>query len=325
MIVRRTPAWLVAVAFIIVGVAYSIVNHTQAMRMFAARSEWDMTMSVCVAGAVMLAMTFFNLSMGVMGRALVPDQGVLPGGRQDAVYPYLVSQFTAGGLKGIVVAGVLAASFSTYDSIGSTLSALLTRDVYARLLVRHAADRHYLRVGQWITPLIIAGSFLYVPFLEGGMLMFYIDLTSTFVVPLLVLFFMGVLTRVHRRSALIGLLVGAGYGIMRLVAGPIALRYGVAILPGVMVNPFAAYPFSVLITAGTMLLVSVFIGWEPPGELLHQEKSGWLRKSQLAIREFDRESRATAQGPHGVAQRLPLILAVVVVAIGCVLSFVIFW
>ena len=31
---------------------------------------------------------------------------------------------------------MLAASFSTFDSIGSTLSALLTRDVYARLFVR---------------------------------------------------------------------------------------------------------------------------------------------------------------------------------------------
>ena len=40
MITRRTPAWLVALAFTIVGVAYSVVNHTQAMRMFAAKSEW---------------------------------------------------------------------------------------------------------------------------------------------------------------------------------------------------------------------------------------------------------------------------------------------
>jgi Na+/proline symporter len=100
-----------------------------------------------------------------MGRALVPEQSVLPDGRQDAIYPYLVSQMDVPGLKGLVVAGIFAAALSTYDSIGSSLSALLTRDVYARLLVRDRDDRHYLRVGQWLTALIIGLSFLYVPFL----------------------------------------------------------------------------------------------------------------------------------------------------------------
>ena len=42
---------------------------------------------------------------------------------------------------GLVVAGVLAASFSTYDSIGSTLSSLIVRDVYARLIVGDRDDR----------------------------------------------------------------------------------------------------------------------------------------------------------------------------------------
>ncbi|MCH2204084.1 MAG: hypothetical protein MK102_19135, partial [Fuerstiella sp.] len=173
VIKRRTPAWLVALALIITGFAYSIVNHTQSMRMFASKSEWDMKMSVWIAGAAMLVMSFFNLSMGVMGRALYPEISDLPLQKVDSIYPHLVSQFSIAGLHGIVVAGVLAASFSTFDSIGSTLSALLTRDVYARLFVRDRDDRHYMRVGQWLTPLIIGGSFVYVPFLEGGMLLFY--------------------------------------------------------------------------------------------------------------------------------------------------------
>ena len=321
VITRRTPAWLVVVAFLIVGASYSIVNHTQAMRMFASRSEWDLKMSVWVAGAAMVIMSFFNLSMGVMGRALFPDQSALPGGMTDAIYPHLVNQFSAVGLKGIVVAGVLAASFSTFDSIGSTLSALLTRDVYARLIVRHRDDRHYLRVGQWLTPLIIGGSFLYVPFMKGGMLLFYIDLTSTFVVPLLALFLMGAMTRVHRRAGLIGILVGTGYGVMRLVAAPIAENYGIVILPGVMINAFAAYGFSILITTGTMVLVSLFFGWEPRGELLHEEKTGWLRSSQLALLQLKPVSDAPAPSTYW----LPAVLAALVVAMGATLSFVVFW
>lgn len=320
-ITYRTPAWLVAVAFVIIGIAYAIVNHTQSMRMFAARSEWDMKMSVSVAGAVLLVMTFFNLSMGVMGRALFPDQSVLPGGSQDAIYPYLVEQFDIVGLKGLVVAGILAAALSTYDSIGSTLSALLTRDVYARLLVRDRDDRHYLRVGQYLTPVIIASSFLYVPFLlEGGMLLFYIDLTSALVIPLLTLFLMGAMTRVHRKSGLIGLAVGTLYGVLRLLAPLIAEHFAVAVLPRALVNTYMAYPFSMLLTGSVMVLVSAFAGWEPRGISLveHQEQSPWLRTSQLAVRELQEEEDTSARA-------LPAYLAVALVAVGCLLSFVVLW
>ena len=102
-IVRVTPGWMVALAFVIIGLTYSVVNHTQAMRMFASRNGWHLKMSIFAASVPLLAMTFSNLS------------------------------------------------------IGSSLSVLLARDAYARLLVRERDDRHYLRVGQWLTPVIRRG------------------------------------------------------------------------------------------------------------------------------------------------------------------------
>ena len=318
-ITRSTPGWLVAVAFVIIGIAYAVVNHTQSMRMFAARSEWDLKMSVVVAGAVLMVLTFFNLSIGVMGRALHPVQDALPGASQDAIYPFLVSQFDIMGLKGLVVAGILAAALSTYDSIGSTLSALLTRDVYARLIVRDRDDRHYLRVGQWLTPVIIASSFLYVPFLlQEGMLFFYIDLTSAFVIPLLTLFLLGAMTRVNRCSGFIGLLVGTGYGVLRLCASIIAENFGIAVLPTVLVNTYAAYPFSMLLTALTMVLVSAVRGWEPREfSLAREEQSPWLRSSQLAVQALEQTEQREGQ--------LPAYLAAGIFAAGCALTFAVFW
>ena len=129
--------------------------------------------------------------VGVIGRAMYPDPSLMPIEAslqvRDSIYPLLVRDLTTTGLTGLVVAGVIAAIFSTFDSIGSTLSALLVRDVYARFIVRNKDDRHYLRVGQWLTPVIIFGSFLYVPFLQQGqgMLLFYIELAGAFVIPLL--------------------------------------------------------------------------------------------------------------------------------------------
>ena len=325
VISRRTPAWLVAIGFIIMGSAYSIVNHTQSMRMFAAKNEWHLKMSVFAAGTAMLVMSFVNLTMGIMGRALLPTQSDLPFERQDTIYPWLVSQIDTWGLQGIVVAGVLAAGLSTYDSIGSSLSALLTRDIYARFFVRDRDDRHYLRIGQLMTPLIIVISFLYIPFLEGGMLMFYLELTSTFVIPLLTLYIMGTFTRVHRMSGLVGLSVGAAYGVLRLCAPLLAERVGIAVMPSFMTNTFAAYPISLILTAGTMLVYSLLFGWEKPGELLHEERGAWLRGSQESIRRLATESAASDPAQGMAVRLLPVVLAVIVVAAGCIFSFVVFW
>ena len=322
---HHTPGWLMALALVIMGMAYSIVNHTQVMRMFAARSEWDLKMSVVAASCATLAMTFFNLSMGVMGRALYPEQSALPDGRQDAIYPLLVSQIETVGLKGIVVAGILAASLSTYDSIGSALSALLTRDVYARLLVPGRDDRHYLRISQWLTPAVIAISFFYIPgLLRGGMVLYYLDLTSAFVIPLLTIYLMGSFTRVHRSSGLIGLLAGAAYGILRMAAPLVAEQTGWVLLPPVMMGTYAAYPFSMLVTAATMVLVSQVAGWESgrASDLTsRQEESAWLRSSQLKIRQI--QEKISRRAPQG--QRLPALLSTLALAVGCLLTFVVFW
>ena len=82
-----------------------------------------------------------------MGRGLFPDLSSLPDGHADNIFPYVLQQYGGPGLTGLVVAGIFAAAFSTFDSIGSTLSALITRDVYGRLLVKDRDDNHYLSVG----------------------------------------------------------------------------------------------------------------------------------------------------------------------------------
>ncbi len=128
----------------------------------------------------------------------------------------------------------------------------------------------------------------------------------------------------HRRSGLIGFLAGAVYGIVRLIVAPLVARhFGIAILPSIMMNREAAYVFSVIVTAGTMILVSLLYGWEPRGKLLHEEKSGWLRASQSKVRELGHPSLSVTHGRW--SHLLPPVLALIVVAIGCVLSFVVFW
>ncbi|WP_437227335.1 sodium:solute symporter family transporter [Planctomicrobium sp. SH661] len=327
--IRRTPAWLICLSFVLVGMAYSIVNHEQSMRLFAARSIWDMKMSVVVASLLLIILTFFNLMMGVMGRALFPTHADMPvteslQGTADAIYPVLVRDFTVSGLRGVVVAGVLAAAISTYSGIGAAMSALLTRDVYSRLLVKEASDHHYVVAGRWLTVAIVFGSFCYVPFLLArGMMMFYLDLVGAFVMPLLTIYLMGIFTGVHRASGTIGLLTGVAYGVCRLVCTKLASDYGIATLPPVFLDSFVSYPVSVLLTASTMILVSIVLGWGTQTE----DSSPVAAESEAAPElplghgmEQPRETVVEEGSPW-----LPQILGVAVLGLGIVLSFVVFW
>lgn len=316
---QTTPAWLVCVAFVILGFAYSVVNHTQSMRLFGARSEWDLKMGAVVASALLIVAMFLNLSIGIFGRALFPDAAALPIDelslkKADSIYPLLIRELLPVGLTGLVVAAVMAASFSTFDSISSTIAALLTRDVYARLLVKDREDSHYLLVSRLLTPVILFASFAYVPFLDGGMLRFYIELVGAFVVPLLTIYLMGVFTPVHRRSGTAGLLAGVAYGVLRMLSPKAADT------PAVLCNGYLGYVVSILVTAGVMILLSqFFFGWQRSDDFPAEDTEGWLGRSREAVHQIDQ-----ARPPERLS-RLPLVLGLAVIAIGMILSFVVFW
>ena len=68
-----------------------------------------------------------------------------------------------------------------------------------------------------------------------------------------------------------------------------------------------------------MVVVSLFSGWERRGELLHEEKDGWLRASQLEASRITAPEQKTSSSPW------PVLLGLVAIAMGLILSFVVFW
>lgn len=321
-IVTTTPAWLVSLAWLIIGLSYAVVNHTQSMRLFGARSEWDMQMAVVVSGAILIVLNFTNLTVGVMGRALYPEPSLMPLAAElqvrDSTFPLLVRELTGAGFRGLVVAGVVAASFSTFDSIGSTVPSVLVRDVWARLFVRNREDSYYVRTSRLLTPLVILGSFAFVPLLlqERGMLLVLLDWVGAFVVPLLAVYLLGAFTRVHRSSATPGLAAGILYGTLKLAAPLLALRYGVAVLPAPLVSNYASPVCGLLLTAGVMLAVTAVRGREASKEPRQLKLAGWLGASRRELATLPRSER----------DRLaPVALGWAVFGIGFLLSFGVLW
>ncbi len=278
-------AYVVVLGWTIVGAGYWTVNHTQTMRLMGARSLWDMKMAAMLAVAISLPMAVAIACLGIFGRAL-PHLADLE--NADAIYPRLANDFLGVGLKGLVVAGVVAAAVSTFDSMGSALSAIFTRDIYARLLVRSKSDHHYVVVGRWATLGVLLLGFLYLPFiaLRRNMLDAFTTLIPVFVTPLFTLYVIGVFTRVHRGCGLIGLVVGSSYGICALYcreAPRLSWLPDANQVPLWLVDRWAALAWSLLITAAASGIAALFFGSEPGGNLLTVSQEGWLSRSREAL------------------------------------------
>lgn len=327
------PAWLVVVGWIILLTAYSVVNHSQAMRLLSSRSEWDMKMAAFLAGGVTAVVMWFNVTLGIMGRALFPRLD-----RPDEIFPRLLDQFfnTADSqlagfgpvLLGVVVAGLLAGGISTYDSIGSALSAVFTRDVYARFFVKRAPDHHYVTVSRVATFVMIGLSFLYIPYMNQGIVNLYLKLTGVAVVPLLTVYLLGVLTPVHRSAGTIGLIVGIVCGLTRFSE----TFFDVA-LPDWWVNSWWGYLWSIGFTAAAMVITSLVRGWASAEELramLDGERSSesatetWLEKTHREVQRMPKYSFDVPAG--GLAWwRRPLVWMVLLFGVVCWFNLVVFW
>ena len=246
------PAAMVIFGFLVVLTTYAVINQYEAIRFLGARSEWDFKMAALVASIATAICLFFNVSLGPMARAQFPGLEFV-----DQAYPLMIVEYLPAGLVGLVVAGLVAAGDSTFDSIGIGISSLFVRDVYARFIVKDGDDAHYTKVGRISVPFILALGFLYVPFLgEKGMLLFYLRLAGAIAVPLMTVILMGVFTRVHRETGIIGLLVGLGYGLSAILADfndwPLPVWYQ---------NTWWTYLWNLILPAVSMLVASKLIDW----------------------------------------------------------------
>jgi solute:Na+ symporter, SSS family len=331
------PAIVVVISFIVTLTMYVTINQYEWIRFLGSRSEWDMRMGAVVASVCTAICVFFNLVMGPFGRVDFPDLTVV-----DQVYPLLINKYLGPGLIGLVVAGMMAAAFSTFDSIGVGISSLWVRDIYARFINRTADDAHYTFVGRLLVPVILALGFLFAPFLGGGMLAFYLRLAGAIQVPLMTTIIMGALTTVRREAGIWGLLAGLAYGLIAIV--------GEGQLPTILTSTWWTFIWNIIIPAGVMLVVSKALdarrGPAPESELagLVYSRTGQLEEGMKSVVSRRLEAiggtwlektldqfEARPRTPFSVPEReLPVymrpgILAVAYLVVFGLLIFVVLW
>ncbi|XP_039332197.2 sodium/mannose cotransporter SLC5A10 isoform X2 [Saimiri boliviensis] len=170
---------------------------------------------------------------GMISRALFPDDVgcVVPSeclracgaevGCSNIAYPKLVMELMPIGLRGLMIAVMLAALVSSLTSIFNSSSTLFTMDIWRRLRPR-SGERELLLVGRLVIVALIGVSVAWIPVLQGsnsGQLFIYMQsVTSSLAPPLTAVFVLGIFwPRANEQGAFWGLIAGLVVGAARLV------------------------------------------------------------------------------------------------------------
>uniref|UniRef100_A0A8C8ZTV8 Sodium/mannose cotransporter SLC5A10 n=1 Tax=Prolemur simus TaxID=1328070 RepID=A0A8C8ZTV8_PROSS len=137
------------------------------------------------------------------------------------IMPGMISRVLFPGLRGLMIAVMMAALMSSLTSIFNSSSTLFTMDIWRRLRPR-AGERELLLVGRLVIVVLIGVSVAWIPVLQGsnsGQLFIYMQsVTSSLAPPITAVFILGIFwRRANEQGAFWGLIVGLAVGATRLV------------------------------------------------------------------------------------------------------------
>jgi SSS family solute:Na+ symporter len=139
---------------------YQSINQVMIQRVLSARSTRDGMLGIVFAGFISLARPLVTSLLGLSvyhwldvlhrGPSLLPD-------RQDQAFPYALAVFAPSGIRGVILAGFVAAVMSAMSALANALATIFSLDIYHRFLRKQASEAELIATGR-----IAAGAALVV-------------------------------------------------------------------------------------------------------------------------------------------------------------------
>ncbi len=231
--------WLgMAICAPIIGLWYWCTDQYIVQRALGAKSEREARRGTIFAAALKLLPVFIFIIPGMIALALaktdrIPALAAMldAHGNANAVlaqgaFPLLVQYVMPTGIRGLVVAGLLAALMSSLAGVFNASSTLFTLDFYQKLRPR-ASQRHLVWVGRIATGAMVIVGLLWIPVIQGarGLYDYLQGVQGYLAPPIAAVFFLGVfMKRLNAKGCLAALVVGFAMGAFRLaVDTPVTL------------------------------------------------------------------------------------------------------
>ncbi len=284
---------------IMLGIWYWCTDQMIVQRTLAAENVNDARKATLVAGFLKLLPVFILVLPGTIGSVLYPDA------EPNRMYATMVQDLLPVGVKGLVIAALLAALMSSLSSVFNSSSSIIVMDFYKRLRP-DAAERQLVRAGQVATMALVVVGLLWLPFIGiiSDQLYVYLQSVQAYIAPpITAVFLVGILwRRANGTGAIVTLVAGAAIGAVRFVC-ELGVKSGW--LSGGTVEAFVAINFLHLAVIVFFVSIAILVAVS----LLTSEPT----PENLRVFEIDGDAKgqlSAASSPTNVALTI-LLLAMV--------------
>lgn len=202
---------------------------------------------------------------------ILDSEGKIINAKAQQVFPLLVAKVLPAGIRGIVVAGLLAALMSSLAGVFNASSTLFTMDLYSKFRP-NVSERQLVRVGRIATVVMVIIGLLWIPVIQGsrGLYDYLQSVQGYLAPPIFVVFFFGIFfKRMNAKGAIASLVVGFLMGLFRLaIDTPVMLKEGFSYTEGsffwILNNIFFQYYSLIIFIISAVTMVAVSYATQPP-------------------------------------------------------------
>lgn len=200
---------------------YQAANQVMIQRVLGARSTWDGIMGIIFAGFINRIRPLITCFLGFIVYHWIHVMHMAePLANPDLAFPFALQNMApVWGLRGIILAGFLAAVMSTVSGLSNSTATIFSLAVYKKVINPAADDRQVIRVGRTAAVLSLATAALLAPAVQhlGGIFLYFQKGVTFVATPFISVLLLGIFCRrVNYQGALFGIIGGT----------PIALGLG---------------------------------------------------------------------------------------------------
>src|SRR5437867_4457385 len=251
----------------ILGIWYWCTDQHIVQRVLAAKNIKEARTGTIFAGYLKILPVFIFVLPGIVALALFPELR----SNADSAYPTLVTRLLPDGIKGLVLAGMLAALMSSLASAFNACSTLLTWDVYKKMRPA-ATEAQLVKVGRISAGVMVGLGLVWIPFMKyiSSQIYIYLQSVQAYIAPpIAACFLLGLFyRRLNGSGAIASLITGLVLGLLRLILELTNKASGGGLTPGTLWHWIATINFLhyavLLFVICTFVLFIVSVMTPPP-------------------------------------------------------------
>ncbi|XP_076825939.1 sodium/glucose cotransporter 4-like [Clavelina lepadiformis] len=280
----------------IIATWYWCTDQVLAQRMLAAKNLTHAKGGCVTAGLLKILPMYMMVMIGMISRTVFPDSVACATadeckkycgtavGCSNIAYPKLVLEIMPTGLKGLLLAAMLAALMSSLTSVFNSGSTLFTCDLWQKVR-KNASEWELMIVGRIFMLFMVGVSIAWVPIVQtsaSGQLFDYIQsITSYLGPPIMVIFAMAIFwARLNEPGAFWALMIGMVAGTTRMIMD---FAYGAPLCGEEEYRPAILYKvhylyFAILLAGLTGISAVVISLLTPPIEKQNLQRLTWYSR-----------------------------------------------